>query len=263
MPKSKQTKPSLFPELEADDLSSHAHRQLIGSVGLVLPVLLWLLAGWRPLDADDPWVPLSSVSAYYYSGAVAVFSGMLVALALFLFAYQGYDNEKRRRDRNAARLAGLAAMLVAVFPTAAPKAPWTQQWWTLPIGAIHYAGATLLFASFIYFALVLFPSSKKKSRRLARDKRIRNAIYMACGLAMVVCVIWAGLAGFRQQSIFLPEVLALEFFGIAWLVKGRALATAAAAARRAAYYTMHPRELAKDVTQAMREEPAPPRARGR
>ncbi len=39
---------------EPDDLSSHGHRQLIGWLGLLLPVLLWGIAGARPTDGLAP-----------------------------------------------------------------------------------------------------------------------------------------------------------------------------------------------------------------
>src|SRR5262249_52105532 len=107
--------PNLFPDRKADDLSSHAHRQLIGGVGLVLPVLLWLIVGLRP-TGEHPWKLLGSISAYYYTGAVSAFAGMLIALALFLFSYRGYNNEYHLRDRVASGIAGCAAVLVALFP---------------------------------------------------------------------------------------------------------------------------------------------------
>ena len=40
----------LFATKELDDLSSHIHRQFVGGLGLVLPVLLWLIAGLRPIE---------------------------------------------------------------------------------------------------------------------------------------------------------------------------------------------------------------------
>lgn len=245
----------LFPDREKDDLSNHAHRQLIGSVGLVLPVLLWLIAGWRPIG-EHPWVPLRSVSAYYYSGAVSVFAGMLVALALFLFTYRGYDNKYYRRDRAAAIIAGSAALLVALFPTGADLEALTLPWWTRLTGVVHFVSAAVLFGSFIFFSLVQFPIARlRRSRPLPRAKRIRNVIYVTCGLAMAACVAWATIAGLSGAPIFWPEVLALEFFAISWLVKGRAYSTAAAAARRAVYYGRHPRELAKAVQTAIRSQP--------
>jgi len=50
----------------------------------MLPLLLWVIAGWRPTTGVQPWELMSSVSAYYYTGAVAAFVGILVSLAVFL-----------------------------------------------------------------------------------------------------------------------------------------------------------------------------------
>src|SRR5215212_3999587 len=80
-----------------DDLSDNAHRQLIGYIGLFLPVVLIALAMQR--DGLERWRNLESISAYYYTGAVTAFVGMLVALALFLFTYRGYDNKYNWADR--------------------------------------------------------------------------------------------------------------------------------------------------------------------
>jgi hypothetical protein len=258
---------SLFPKREVDDLSTHAHRQLIGSVGLVLPVALWLLAGFRP-TSEFPWFPLGSISAYYYSGAVSVFAGMLVAMALFLFTYRGYANRYYRRDRIAAILAGSAALLVALFPTGAPEKSLILAWWTPLTGIIHFASATILFVSFIYFCVFQFPmANKKKKKPLPLDKKFRNVVYFACGAAMMMCIFWAFFAGITLKPIFWPEALALEFFALSWLVKGRAYTTVAAAGRKTVYYARHPRTLVKDVQSAVQSqppaEPAEPRTKRR
>jgi len=256
---------SLFPRREVDDLSTHAHRQLIGSVGLLLPVLLWLIAGWRPLGAR-PWAPLSSISAYYYTGSVSVFAGMLVTMALFLFAYHGYANKYYLRDRIAAVIASGAAILVALFPTGAPIEFMAPAWWTPITGFIHFASATVLFGSFIFFCLFQFPKANKKKRTpLPRAKKLRNAVYFACGAAMMMCIFWAIFASLTGKPIFWPEALALEFFAVSWLVKGRAYSTVAAAGRKTVYYARHPRTLIKDVQSAVQSqppaEPAEPRTK--
>jgi hypothetical protein len=238
-----------------DDLSSREHRQLIGSVGLVLPFLLWLIAGWRP-TGEHPWVPLSSISAYYYSGSVSVFAGMLVAMALFLFTYRGYDNAYYHRDRAAAIIAGLAAILIALFPTGAPDEALTLSWWTPRTGIIHLASAAVLFGSFIYFSLFLFPkTSVEKGQSLPLDKKVRNAVYIVCGIAISICIAWVIYAAFKGLPIFWPEALALEFFAISWLVKGRAYRTAAEACRKSAYYVSHPQQAVKKVADVMRAQP--------
>src|SRR5262249_17860644 len=81
-----------------DDLSDYLHRQLIGYIGLPLPFVLYLLAAGRSAPGKERWDLLDSISAYYYTGAVAAFVGLLVALALFLFSYRGYKNDHNRWD---------------------------------------------------------------------------------------------------------------------------------------------------------------------
>lgn len=204
-----------------DDLSGYAHRQLIGYVGLVLPILLYVLAGLRPVDGLERWRVLDSVSAYYYSGAVAAFVGMLVVLALFLFTYRGYRNEYHWADRAAALTGGFAALGVAFFPSPAPAEVFAPSWWTPATGVLHYASAVVLFGVFAVFSLWLFRLTSGEEKPAA-DKRWRNDVYLVCGIVIVGSVIWAGIAGLNGKPIFLPESVALIAFAISWLVKGYA-----------------------------------------
>lgn len=231
---------------ESDDLSSHRHRLLIGILGLLLPFLLFIISGWRPTVGLPPWGILDSVSAYYYTGAVAVFIGVLVALAVFFFTYRGYGNEFRRRDQIAAFIAGIAAIGVAFFPTAAPGHLPEPSWWTTHTRTIHYISAVLLFGAFIFFSLFLFPKTQvAKGGVLPLDKRVRNLIYRCCGLGMLICILWAGSALLTNAAIFWPEALALELFAISWLVKGHADWTALNLGRRVIYYATQVGALSK------------------
>jgi hypothetical protein len=243
--------PRLFPKPEKDDRSTHAHRQLIGITGMLLPAVLWLMAGWRPMDVNNPWELLGSISAYYYTGAVSAFAGGLIGLALFLFSYLGYDNKYGHRDRVAAIIAGSAAVLVALFPTRVPSDLPEISWWTPPMGWIHYGSAAVLFSSFIFFSLFQFPRSRLDKKKLPTDKRVRNWIYIACGVAIVGCIAWVVIALFFEAPIFWPETLALEFFAVSWLVKGRADKTAVAAGRQALHYGRHPRQLVEKAWSAL------------
>ena len=243
----------LFTAKEVDDQSSHAYRQLIGGLGFALPYMLWLMAGLRPTEGLQRWEMLGSLSAYYHTGAVPAFVGILVALGVFLITYRGYNNKYRRRDRAAAIMAGTAAILVAFFPTAAPKGLSGPSWWAPRTGVIHYVAAVVLFSAFSFISLFLFRKTKVGAGEpLPADKRVRNGIYSWCGIAMVGCMAWAGGASVVGASILWPEALALEFFAISWLVKGRADRTAVAAARRTWHYGRHPRQLASDLLAAIR-----------
>jgi len=235
-------KPS-FPDRNVDDLSTYLHRQLIGALGLLLPFLLWLIAGLRPMAALPRWEPLTSISDYYYTGAVAAFVGILVALAAFLFTYDGYDNAYHLRDRVAAILAGLAALLVAFFPTEAPPGLPVPSWWTAQTGTIHYFSAVVLFVSFVFFCFFQFPKSSSPEP-LPRGKQVRNTIYYVCGGAILASLLWAGISTYTGAPIFWPEALALEFFAVSWLVKGRVDKTPVAAGRWIGHFARHPGQLA-------------------
>ena len=202
-----------------DDESSRSHRQLIGSVGLALPILLWLIAGLRPNDPAHPWKPQDSISAYYYTGAVAAFVGLLVALALYLFAYRGFRNKWQKWDLTAARIAGVAALGVAFFPTSAPKGLTEPAWWTPAIRDVHYVSAALLFLMFAVFSLLLFTRTDPTRQRPA-DKQWRNTVYYVCGLFILAGILWTAWRGYNKQPIFAPESLALGAFAVSWLVKG-------------------------------------------
>jgi len=68
-------------------------------------------------------------------------------------------------------------------------------------------------------------------------------IHIFCGVAMLACMLWAGIATVTDAPIFWPEALALEFFAVSWLAKGRADITVVAAGKRTLYYGRHPRQL--------------------
>jgi hypothetical protein len=203
------------------DFSHETHRQLIGYLGLLLPVVLVLLAGIRPTAGLEPWAVLDSVSAYYYTGAVAAFVGILFALSLFLFSYGGY--QRYRADRIAGSIGGFCALGVAFFPCEPPAMGLAPTWWSEIAGTIHYVSAVLLFVSFIVFSLWLFrKTDTPKGEEIPKGKRQRNQVYLACGIIMVAAVLWAGIAGLTGRPIFWAEIVALSAFAVSWLVKGYA-----------------------------------------
>lgn len=221
------------PPESPDDLSNRAERRIIGTIGLVLPLLLYLIAAWRPQDPSMRWHVLPSISAYYYTGAVAVFVGLLVSLGVFLFAYQGYANRWHRLDIIAARTAAAAALFVAFFPTGKPAGYAEQPWWRPWMESLHNIGATVLFCTFAFFALFLFrrtDASDAAGDARTPDKRWRDKVYLVSGIAIVGAIAWAAIIGSLNQlavggisdrPIFWPECMALVFFAISWLVKGR------------------------------------------
>jgi heme/copper-type cytochrome/quinol oxidase subunit 2 len=209
------------PGQRPDDISGHTHRQVIGYLGLALPILLVQVQRLRPNAPSDRWVG-DSISAYYWTGAVSLFVGLLAALSLFLLTYRGYANESYKYDRGAAIIAGIAAALVALFPTSPPSGLAPLPWWGSWVNTIHTIAAIVLFSMFAVFSLWLFRKTAPGEQPPAEKNR-RNAIYLACGIAIVASMIWSVLWGRMGRSIFWPESSALVFFAWSWLVKGRAL----------------------------------------
>ena len=225
-----------------DDDSSYFHRLTIGALGGALPFLLLGIVKFRPFEGGT----LGSLSAYYYSGAVATFAGVLFALSVYFFTYQGYKNERKVWDRATAIIAGLAAIGVAFFPTEAPDKSLKLSWWTEGTGWGHLLSAGILFLSFAFFALVLFPWSKVKKEKTSKEKPFRNFIYRACGLAILFFMAWDGYRlwvaqqSHIQADVFWQESGALWAFSLSWLVKAHAEETFLGALDRGKHYVVHP-----------------------
>ncbi len=203
----------------AESLSQQAHRRLIGILGLLLPLLLFIFAGLRHTVGLPAWRPLNSISAYYYTGAVAIFVGVLFALALFLLTYPGYKGVIA--DRLLGLVGGTAAILVALFPTSAPDGLSAPTWWSPYMRTVHYLSAVVLFVAFILFAIWLFRKSnipRRGDRPL--EKRRRDDICLASGIIMIASVLWAASSMFTHAPIFIPESIAIIAFAVSWLTKG-------------------------------------------
>jgi hypothetical protein len=245
----------LFHAKRDDDLSSHRHRVVIGALGAALPLVVWLVSWLRPVDPSLS-EPLSSISAYYYSGAVAIFTGILACLSVYFLTYSGYDNPDRWKDRAAALTAAVAAIGVACFPTVAPSKPLALTWWRPYQGRIHFVSSALLFGAFAAFALFLFPKSDPTKKKPDAGKRARNVIYRVCGAMILAFIAWAGVRAQLGQPIFWQETVALEFFAISWLVKGRAQWTAAQLIQRARRPVDFAKHVVREARRPQRRRPA-------
>lgn len=220
-PPTASPRPSPPPEQRPDDISGHRHRQVIGYLGLALPIMLVQLVRLRPNAPSDQWMG-NSISAYYWTGAVSLFVGVLAALSLYLITYRGYANDSYKWDRLIAVVAGVAAAMVAIFPTAPPTGAAALPWWADWISKAHAVAAIVLFSMFAVFSLWLFRKTAANEQPTPA-KKWRNRVYLLCGVGIVVSMVWAYSAGQSGGSIFWPESFALIFFASSWLVKGHAL----------------------------------------
>ncbi len=204
-----------------EPVSGHTLQLIIGSLGILLPVIL--IVGAAVFGGCE--LVQNSISAYYHTVMRNFFVGVLCAVSLGLFAYYGYSS----LDNLLANLAGIFALGVAFFPTSA-GAPFTDCI-NNPvnmgiIGTIHYVSATLLFISFAIFSLFLFTRSGSK---MTAEKKLRNKIYKICGYAIIIFIVLIAIyANFLKgkynsldnlRPVFWLEAASLLAFSFSWLVK--------------------------------------------
>jgi hypothetical protein len=194
-------------------LSYLALRRAVGVLGVMLPGILpigvLLLSSGTGLQ--------DSISAYYNTVMRGVFVGVLFAIGVFLFTYQGYE----RFDNIAGNLACVFALGVALFPVTSGNSF---------VRSVHFLSATALFLTLSYFSLFLFTKSKAGATRTPK-KETRNKVYVVCGIFMLACIVLiAVFYWFLQETgigairpVFWLEGLALWAFDWSWFVKGEGL----------------------------------------
>lgn len=217
-----------------DDRSTDRHRRLIGWIGLLLPgAMAAVVLAYQGYDA---WKKLDSISAYFYSFAVAAFVGMLVSLALFLLTYRGFRNAGNKWDGRLTNWAAIAALGVAAFPTKPPPGIDKLAWWSDWMGYVHLACAVALFSLFAVISGWLF--TMKHTRKFwptiahwlagwrgadarSRSKDNRDRFHFFCAVVIVLAMLAAAYCWAVGWQIFWAEWVALAAFALSWLVKGR------------------------------------------
>ncbi len=201
-------------------ISFQTLRRTVGWLGIILPMAM--IAG-NLIFGSCSWLQ-DTVSHYYYTVTGDLFVGILSAVAMFLFAYKGYNRE----DNLWTCLAGFFALCVALFPTNNNSSD-SCAIINLPDNElrriIHYASAASFFLILAGISLFLFTKSKGE---ITKEKRMRNRIYRICGIVILLSIAAIGLYGFskgdsrwsRYKPVFWLEWIALAAFGVSWLVKG-------------------------------------------
>lgn len=185
-----------------------ALRLLVGCIAFALPIIVSVASS----------TPLSSISAAYHTEARDLFVGLLFFVSAFLWAYNGHTP----REARASKIASLAAILVAIFPTSCDTCATDLK------AVIHYGAAVTLFAILQYFC---FGPFRKDTKGQTGKKRLRGKIYFGCGAIMLACILSAGAAEIMQSSEaaqtlpikYWAEFVALAAFGVAWIVAGKYL----------------------------------------
>jgi hypothetical protein len=189
-------------------------RQAVGYLGVLLPFVLALGNGLALSGGLQ-----QSLSDYYHTGMRGVLVGALCVIGAFLLAYHGYD----RWDSLFSNAAGAGAVGVALFPTP-PNHPSAA---ATIAGYFHFAFGTVMFSSLIVMALWLFRKTDPRNTP-ARPKRVRDIVYLVCGIVMLVSLSLAGIASLpfaaglsSLDPVFWMESTAVVAFGVSWLIKGQ------------------------------------------
>ncbi len=210
----------LTNEREVPEVISYkTTRQAIGMLGMLLPVAL--LLGGIILGYDKA---MPSMSHYYYTYMVTVFTGTLCAVGLFLFTYKGFG----KIDDRATNFAGICAFGIALFPTG--ELPETLKHHSIyrtdihfPSDVIHYVFAALFFVTLALISIFLFTQTKDKQP--SREKMVRNRIYKTCGILMLLFLALVPITAKidslnKYNTTFWLELASLRSFGFSWLTKG-------------------------------------------
>lgn len=185
-------------------------RRVIGILGVALPVvlILWGFVLVGSLEIQP------SLSDYYGLSTRDAFVGILFAIACFLFAYKGHEP----MDDIVGHVGCLFALGVALFSNTGAGSE----------RIVHFVCATGLFLVLSFFSLFLFT---KSTGTKTREKRMRNRIYITCGVCMLACIVLIGVYSCCLQDtavtslhpVLWLESFALWAFGISWFVKGETL----------------------------------------
>jgi hypothetical protein len=210
----------VVPEAKDPRVRSYLElRSAVGWIALGLPPVL-LFSSW--LVPSEHGIP-ASISGYYYTPMRNVLEGSLCAIGFFNLCARGYE----WRDELAGVVSALCALGCAFCPTFPPSGGTPLQ---IRLGTLHNYFAELFFVTLAIMCLALFRSTAANRTR-TRNKQRRNAVYTICGTVMAIC----GVVDFvchnlrpiphigALGSIFLCEMIALEAFGVAWLVKGKTI----------------------------------------
>lgn len=186
-----------------------------------------------------------SISEYYYTPMRDAFVGTLCALALFLWSYRGYHPTKpeQRVDRIVAKVASLAAALVAFAPLKPRQDDWNCTLVQCMLGAnttywVHNVAAVIFMLALAVFCLILFPLSAIPHKDVGRQL----VIYGVCGAVIVIAVLLMVLWTFlpveiyfmlgRYKPILWLETIALTAFAASWFLRSRAVEYAALSQNR-------------------------------
>ena len=212
--------------------NSYTLRKLIGVFGMALPLLLYIFL----LIDSGYYYPLHSISHYYFTRVASIFIIIISTLGIFLIVYKG----KEPIDFFISIISGIFALLLVLFPTdnlqnifvdidSKNSVIVTVLSESGVRELFHYISAGIFLVGLAIMSIFLFTKSDKSPETRGKKKIIRNRIFRTCGITILVAIsiILAGTLKIIPEEFyeqyrltFWMEVVAIESFGISWLIKG-------------------------------------------
>lgn len=179
-------------------------RAWLGALAILLPWIVALL---------NKGIPSSISATYYVDQCITPFMIILGASSIMLMCYKGYDLQ----DDIILTLSGIMGLCICLFPTYCSTKDYVGTFY-VPVETsykIHNIAAIIFFVLLAYNSIFLFTKGDGKP---TKKKKIRNVIYIVCGIGMLASFAILLLPSFRIR-IWLVETIALFFFGVSFLTK--------------------------------------------
>ena len=205
-------------------------RKLIGTLGLLLPLMLTTLSNEF----------LATISHYYYSTTSFIFTSIVTCFGLFLVCYGGYKRDPKKEwlsDNVITTIGGLAAIALVWVPTVcseslSPAIDEVCKCQTYPMfghdddgkNIVHLGSAALFFIMMGWMSIKRFPKGTKK-----KGKAAKNFFYKLSGWVIIGSIVVLAIEKmivkdqFGDYDTIILEIVAITFFGLSWLIKGKAV----------------------------------------
>ncbi|MBI5417581.1 hypothetical protein HZA55_06500 [Candidatus Poribacteria bacterium] len=201
-------------------------RRLVGTFGILLPFIC-IIGGAIFTD-----IPVQrSISYYYHTNMRDFFVGLLFGVSMFLITYRGYE----KIDNIIATASAIASLGIPTFPCLLNnnlhQLVGIFQIESHMSNKIHLTCSSIFFFLLAINSIFLFTLSDKDKSLFSRNKKIRNIIYVSCGVVILLSL--ASIAIFllvlnqetiiQSKIILIFETIMLFAFSISWLIKGETL----------------------------------------
>jgi hypothetical protein len=201
-------------------------RRWVGGIGMFLPFFC-IIGGALFADLSTQ----RSISYYYHTNMRDFFVGILFCVSMFLITYRGYE----RIDNIITTASGIASLFVAFFPCRFDdnlnNVVSILQIKPNISNTIHLICASIFFFLLAMNSIFLFTLSDKDKSTFSKNKKIRNKIYIVCGVIILVSLASVATLNLvlskkiviQNRVILIFETIMLFAFGISWLIKGKTL----------------------------------------